>query len=163
MAKKMLKRDFVGRRARLTRQISNGAGTILDKGEIVKIDGTYRGRFSIETVTTCKHCYRRQKVGISQVHESDFTLIDEEAQVTNYEKPRAVRVWGGDWEGLYIDGKLAAEGHSLAVYQVLEALGVSYRFQEVEMDPYEFSSLPATLDEIPEERLRASCCPAERP
>ena len=80
--KKMLKRDFVGRRARLTRQITNGAGTILDAGEIVKIDGAYRGRFSIDTVTTCKHCYRRQRVGISQVHESDFELIDE-TQVTH--------------------------------------------------------------------------------
>jgi hypothetical protein len=40
---------------------------ILDIGEIVKIDGTYRGRFSIETIVKCKHCYRRQKVGISQV------------------------------------------------------------------------------------------------
>jgi hypothetical protein len=76
---KMLKRDFVGRKARLRRQITNGRGDILDPGEIVKIDGTYRGRFSIETITTCSHCYRRKKVNISQVHESDFTLIDEEA------------------------------------------------------------------------------------
>jgi hypothetical protein len=151
---KMLKRDFVGRRAELTRPIQNGAGVILDIGEIVKIDGTYRGRFSIETIVTCKHCYRRQKVSISQVPESDFKLIDEEAQVTNYEKPKVIRVWGEDWEGLYIDGKLAVEGHSLQVYQVLDALAVSYLIQQVEMDSYEFSTLPATFDEIPKERLR---------
>lgn len=82
MVKKMLKRDFVGRKARLRREISNGAGTILDAGEIVKIDGTYRGRFSIDTITTCNHCYRRKRVGISQVSENDFELIDE-AQVTH--------------------------------------------------------------------------------
>ena len=78
MKTKMLKRDFVGRQARLTRQISNGRGDILDAGETVKIDGTYRGRFSIETVVKCPHCYRRQKVSVSQVSERDFELIDDE-------------------------------------------------------------------------------------
>jgi len=82
MKKKMLKRDFVGRMAKLTRQITNGRGDILDPGEIIKIDGTYRGRFSIETVTTCSHCYRRKKVCVSQVSENDFRLLGEEVQIT---------------------------------------------------------------------------------
>lgn len=75
---KMLKRDFVGRKARLLREIRNGRGEILDVGEVVKIDGTYRGRFTIETITTCSHCHRRKKVVVSQVHESDFKLINTE-------------------------------------------------------------------------------------
>lgn len=30
-----------------------------------------------------------------------------------------------DWEGLYIDGKLVSEGHSIRVHDVLDALGVT--------------------------------------
>lgn len=33
-----------------------------------------------------------------------------------------VRADSGEWEGLYIDGKLLAEGHSLNLFDVLEAL-----------------------------------------
>lgn len=37
---------------------------------------------------------------------------------------------GGDWVGLYVDGKLVTEGHSLNWNQVLSALGVPFdRFE----------------------------------
>jgi hypothetical protein len=32
-------------------------------------------------------------------------------------------VRGQDWEGLYIDGELVEEGHSICVEEVVEALG----------------------------------------
>ncbi len=34
----------------------------------------------------------------------------------------------GDWEGIYINGRLAAEGHSLTVYEVLGLLGIACEF-----------------------------------
>lgn len=37
---------------------------------------------------------------------------------------KATRVLAGDWEGLYIDGKLYAEGHSLRASDVLDALDI---------------------------------------
>lgn len=33
-------------------------------------------------------------------------------------------VSGDDWMGLYIDGKLVLEGHSLCLGEVLEAVGI---------------------------------------
>jgi len=41
---------------------------------------------------------------------------------------------GGDWEGIYIDGRLMSEGHSLTVYEVLGLLGISCDFYSVEID-----------------------------
>lgn len=38
---------------------------------------------------------------------------------------------GGDWEGLYVDGVLKAEEHSLTSWHVLEALGLEYEDIEV--------------------------------
>ncbi len=31
---------------------------------------------------------------------------------------------GGDWEGLYVNGRLMTEGHSLSVHEVLGVLGI---------------------------------------
>lgn len=43
----------------------------------------------------------------------------------------------GDWEAIYVDGKLAAQGHSLEVWDVLDALGVKYTsYHNVEVDGY---------------------------
>lgn len=36
----------------------------------------------------------------------------------------------GDWQGLYRNGVLLAEGHSLDVGDTLTALGVPYTFEE---------------------------------
>jgi len=41
---------------------------------------------------------------------------------------------GGDWEGLYIDGKLADEGHRLTVYGVLTALNIEFDIEEASGD-----------------------------
>jgi hypothetical protein len=34
---------------------------------------------------------------------------------------------GGDWEGLYIDGKLVMENHRLEIHDVLKAVGFKYK------------------------------------
>lgn len=41
------------------------------------------------------------------------------------EAKKVVLVMGDDWEGLYVDGQLQAEGHSLSPMRVLRALGNS--------------------------------------
>jgi len=38
----------------------------------------------------------------------------------------------GDWEGMYLNGELKYEGHSLSVDQVLEVLGISSIGYEVD-------------------------------
>jgi len=52
----------------------------------------------------------------------------------------------GDWEGLYIDGKLAAEGHSLDTRRVVEALGFTVGWRSVDMR--NGSNLPQNIDEL---------------
>lgn len=42
-------------------------------------------------------------------------------------------VSGSDWQGLYWDGELVGEGHSLAAFQVLDALNIKYeQFEKTE-------------------------------
>jgi hypothetical protein len=45
----------------------------------------------------------------------------------------AVMVRGNDWDGLFINGKLACEGHSLQYHEVSKALGV--QLKEKQADP----------------------------
>ena len=40
--------------------------------------------------------------------------------------PKVVLVYADDWEALFVDDKCVMEGHSLAAFQVLEALKISY-------------------------------------
>lgn len=42
------------------------------------------------------------------------------------EKIHIVRSEEGDWEGLYINGILMCEGHSLSIYDIFKALFVKY-------------------------------------
>ena len=51
----------------------------------------------------------------------------------------------GDWIGLYLDGKLVYEGHSLSAERLLEALGIPY--SEEERDMSEGGGCPKTLTE----------------
>lgn len=46
-AKKMLKRDCVGRLATTTMEIQSKGGSVIPCGAVVLIEGTYRGRFSV--------------------------------------------------------------------------------------------------------------------
>lgn len=48
-----------------------------------------------------------------------------------------------DWEGLYVDGRLVHEGHSIPRSVLLDALGVSVETVVVQVD----GTLPDTLEE----------------
>lgn len=55
---------------------------------------------------------------------------------------------GDDWVGLYIDGKLKFQGHSIPRFELMAALGIGYKERDdwdVEADGY---SLPDNLDEV---------------
>ncbi len=58
-----------------------------------------------------------------------------------------------DWEGIYVDGVLRAENHSLTVREILQILGVKTDFREVSPEWLggEVGSLPEKLGDIPEE------------
>lgn len=62
-----------------------------------------------------------------------------------------VRPECGDWEALYVEGKLVAEGHSLDAMNVIEciaeSLGIDYEFKEVP-DEIAESGMPESLEDI---------------
>lgn len=56
-----------------------------------------------------------------------------------------------DWQGVYYNGELIDEGHSINLYNVLRTLG--YHLDHINVDGEEFekligSSCPDTLDEV---------------
>jgi hypothetical protein len=51
----------------------------------------------------------------------------------------------GDWVGIYVDGKLVREGHSIQEEDVLDAIGIPNKSVWVDMED---SRLPENLDEI---------------
>ena len=55
----------------------------------------------------------------------------------------------GDWIGIYVDGKLKSENHSLLPSDILEALNLKHNHYEIPIDgslPFEFNKI-----EIPEQ------------
>jgi hypothetical protein len=64
-------------------------------------------------------------------------------------KKEVVIVGGDDWEGIYIDGKLVREGHSIDSDDVLEALGIDYVSRGVNQEWLEeMGSLPDNLSDV---------------
>ena len=58
-------------------------------------------------------------------------------------------VSGDDWQGLYIDGELKREGHSLAARDVLELLGVRCDYVTADQQWLEESGdLPRRLSDV---------------
>lgn len=55
---------------------------------------------------------------------------------------KLVRDSGGEWEGLYINGVLAVEGHSLDAWQVVEALAGPGWQEIIDMDAANLGRLP---------------------
>lgn len=51
----------------------------------------------------------------------------------------------GDWEGIYIDGRLEFETHMLTARDVLQALGIEY--EQIYCDLEENGRCPDTFDE----------------
>ncbi len=61
----------------------------------------------------------------------------------------------GDWEGIYVDGVLKAQGHTLDNGQILEAIGVSARHIDVKTEWIENAGhLPENLSDIPADAKR---------
>lgn len=56
----------------------------------------------------------------------------------------------GDWQGLYVDGKLAIEDHSLAPRDVLDALSVGYDSRS-DWPGEDYGHLPRTTEEMLEQ------------
>jgi hypothetical protein len=54
----------------------------------------------------------------------------------------------GDWIGLYVDGQLKIENHSLRPAEVLKALDLPFEIIDLTMDQME-EGLPGTTDELP--------------
>jgi hypothetical protein len=56
---------------------------------------------------------------------------------------------GGDWEGLFVDGKLLCEGHRLEWWQVLDALKVEYATLEADEEwMYDVGRFPERLKDV---------------
>lgn len=76
-----LKRDWIGRHVRLTRQIETRGGIIFDVGEVLRVEGYYRG-LSLEAIHTCSHCTRRSRQTISRVPLHDVDLLPDSGAKT---------------------------------------------------------------------------------
>ena len=60
-----------------------------------------------------------------------------------------VIVHGDDWVGVYVDGKLRYEGHSIRPEQLLELLGINCRDFECDLDWLEEEgNLPKDLKDV---------------
>ena len=58
-------------------------------------------------------------------------------------------VYGDDWKGLYVNGKLAYEGHSITPKEILDAIGIESEWVAVDPDWLESrGSLPENLSEV---------------
>jgi hypothetical protein len=59
---------------------------------------------------------------------------------------------GDDWVGLYVDGVLKKQGHSLDVRDIIEALNLEYEtlFPDAEW-LFEVGYLPESIDDVVEE------------
>ena len=77
MKRPRLKRDWIGRRVRLLRKMETVGGLMLPTGLVMKLEATWRGRFKLSVVRTCKHCGVGQRSSIARVRESDVELLED--------------------------------------------------------------------------------------
>lgn len=64
-------------------------------------------------------------------------------------KSKYTLVNGDDWQGLYKDGQIVAQNHSLSAYEILELVGVEFKSEWVNLDWLEnIGHLPHNLDEV---------------
>lgn len=55
----------------------------------------------------------------------------------------------GDWEALYINGRLAVQGHTLAPTEILSALGFVHTLLIVDMHTNELTRFPEHFEDLP--------------
>ena len=53
-----------------------------------------------------------------------------------------------DWQGIYVDGKLKYENHSLHYRDILEAIGQDFENLQVDMMELDLGRLPETVEEL---------------
>ncbi len=70
----MKAKDFVGKRARIVRDIELRSGEVVKAGTQVFIGGTWRGRFSLVSTTTPEPGYARTTI-VSHASSRDFELV----------------------------------------------------------------------------------------
>lgn len=86
-------------------------------------------------------------------HEARLARIEDATQGVTVKlaanKPDVTTVVSeeGDWEAIYINGEMIAEGHSLSTRQVLDAVGIENKRIQVYINPYA-GSLPKKLSEL---------------
>ena len=56
---------------------------------------------------------------------------------------------GDDWKGLYVDGKLVYEGHSIPIHEFAKAANIDFDFVEADDEWLEeVGSFPKNLSEV---------------
>lgn len=85
-------------------------------------------------------------------------IIQELINTTDVRKqPKINLIYSENWCGMYIDGRLQLNDHSLDVGQVLSLLGYSFTRQNVDDSWLEdIIDLPQSLNEIPADKLGRS-------
>ena len=54
----------------------------------------------------------------------------------------------GDWAGVYVDGKLKYQNHTIHKYRLMEALGLRFTTVEVNQDWLEANGLPENVGDV---------------
>lgn len=53
----------------------------------------------------------------------------------------------GDWIGIYVDGRLVDEGHSLGEERTLDAVGIIYTEEVIDFEERGWGRCPESLDD----------------
>lgn len=62
-------------------------------------------------------------------------------------------VSGGDWQGLYVDGKIVLQNHSLYPIEVLEALKIDFDYIETDDEwLYKIGRFPDELSKVKKQK-----------
>lgn len=64
--------------------------------------------------------------------------------------PAMAIVYGSDWEGLYHDGELVEQGHTISAYQALRACGYTVNMRRVSDEWMQAGGLPKNLEDVKE-------------
>jgi hypothetical protein len=81
--------------------------------------------------------------------EKDWKPTEPEIVTIPVDRPKITLVTAYDWEGLYIDGKLVTEGHTIHANDLFRLMGING--QEIHADDAwlgERGGLPKNLDEV---------------
>ena len=62
---------------------------------------------------------------------------------------------GDDWEGLYIDGVLAIEGHRISAWEAMCVLGINSHSAEIDTPwMHDMGNLPVDFCDIPQDKIK---------